>query len=187
MELNVRRSGTVKTVLMTEVKPSQKTEIKQTAQPVKDEADWSSKAIAYLQRTREEMMEEASKKQEMDYLYTDMEQQKKKMDQLEKMLRTQRLCMKIAASIMRGDRVPPEDMKYLAEHDPDGFKLAMAMRKPKRNPEKCKSVLKDEDKRSEPSESGERYGETVSGSESTALASGGADSENPSNGGGGMA
>ncbi len=174
MELNIRRSGPVKTILTTEAKPSQKTNIKQTAQPVKDEADWSSKAIAYLQRTQEEIMEEASRKLEIDNMLTDMEQQKKKLDQMEKMLRIQRLCMKIAASIMRGDRVPPEDMEYLAEHDPDGFKLAMAMRKPKRNPEQCKSVLKDEDKHSESAESGEGSGEAVSGPESTAPAAGGA-------------
>ncbi len=183
MELNVRRSGPLQTVLMTEVKPSKKTNIEQAAHPVKDEADWSSKAIAYLQRTQEEIMEEARKKQEIDNALTDMEQKKKQMDQLEKMLRTQRLCMKIAASIMRGDRVPPEDMKYLEEHDPDGFKLAMAMRKPKRNPEQCKSVLKDEDKRSESAESGENPGEAASGSEGTLSASGGAASGAASAGG----
>ncbi len=183
MEFSVRMNGPAKTVLTTEAKPSQKTNTKQAAQPVKDEADWSSKAIAYLQRTQEEIMKEASKKQEMDYLYTDMEQKKKKMDQLEKMLRTQRLCMKIAASIMRGDRVPPEDMEYLAQHDPDGFKLAMAMRKPKRNPEQCKSVLKDEDKRSGSAESGEGSGEAASGSKNMAPASGGAASGGASDGG----
>lgn len=96
-------------------------------------------------------MKQAQKKraQESDPLFSDMEQQKKKLDALQKQLRMQKLCNKIAASIMRGDRVPPEDLKYLAQHDIDGYKLALAMRRPKRNPEKCKSVLKDEDKRPE--------------------------------------
>ncbi len=183
MELNVRMNGPVKTVLTTEAKPPQKTDIKQTALPVKDEADWSSKAIAYLQRAQKEIWEEARNKQEIDNMLTDMEQQKKKLDQMKKMLRIQRLCMKIAASIMRGDRVPPEDMKYLEEHDPDGFKLAMAMRKPKRNPENCKSVLKDEDKFSEPAESGKSSVETASGSEITAPAADGAASGCASGGG----
>jgi len=184
MELNVRRSGLVQTVWTTEAKPSQKTNSGQVSRPVTDAADWSSKAIAYLQRTQEEIMEEASKKQEMDNMLTDMEQKKKKMDQLEKMLRSQRLCMKIAARIMRGDRVPPEDMKYLEEHDPDGFKLAMAMRKPKRNPENCKSVLKDEDKHPKQAESEDNSGETASGSESAAPAAGSAASGGASDSGG---
>ena len=40
----------------------------------------------------------------------------------------------IAASIMRGDRVPPEDMAYLMNNDPEGYKLAMAMRRENPDP-----------------------------------------------------
>ncbi len=61
-------------------------------------------------------------------------------------LKTTDKCQKIAARIMRGDKVPPQDERYLRENDPEGYKLAMAMRTPKRNPKKWKSVLDKEDK-----------------------------------------
>ena len=70
-------------------------------------------------------------------------------------MKTMQRCQKIAARIMRGDKVPPEDERYLMENDPDGYKLAMAMRTPKRNPKKWESVLKEEDKTSESQSTGE--------------------------------
>ena len=57
-----------------------------------------------------------------------------------------RKCQKIAASIMKGNRVPPEDLEYLMKNDPDGYKLAMAMRRENPDPEDEKSVLDDEDR-----------------------------------------
>lgn len=76
------------------------------------------------------------------------------LDALSKEMDTMQKCQKIAARIMRGDKVPPEDERYLMEHDPTGFKLAMAARKPKRKPKKWKSVLTDEDKNGPSSRSG---------------------------------
>jgi len=66
-------------------------------------------------------------------------------DALGEQMKTMERCHKIAARIMRGDRVPPQDEQYLRMNDPDGYKLAMAMRTPKRNPKKWQSVLKKED------------------------------------------
>ena len=57
-----------------------------------------------------------------------------------------RFSASIAARIARGDKVPPEDERYLLERDPTGFKLAMASRRPKRKPKQWKSALTDEDK-----------------------------------------
>lgn len=81
-------------------------------------------------------------------------------------------CMKIAANIMKGKKVPPEDEQYLMEHDPEGYKLTIAMRKPPKDDEECESVLDKEDRSSgETSETGE-----------AAPAEGGGDA--PSSGGG---
>lgn len=66
-------------------------------------------------------------------------------DALGEQMKTMERCHRIAARIMRGDKVPPQDEQYLRMNDPDGYKLSMAMRTPKRNPKKWQSVLKKED------------------------------------------
>lgn len=76
-------------------------------------------------------------------------------------MKTMERCHKIAARIMRGDKVPPEDEQYLRLNDPDGYKLAMAMRTPKRNPKKWKSVLKEEDQDSASRQSAEESAEAA--------------------------
>ena len=68
------------------------------------------------------------------------------LDLLSNGLRVLELCQKIAASIMKGNRVPPEDLEFLMKNDPDGYRLAMAMRRHNPDPEDEKSVLTDEDK-----------------------------------------
>ncbi len=77
-------------------------------------------------------------------------------------LKAMRKCQEIASRIMRGDKVPPQDEAYLREHDPDGYKLAMAMRQPKKDPKEWESVLDEEDKSSE-SASGESTEASSSG------------------------
>ena len=71
---------------------------------------------------------------------------KSELDIMEKQLKAQEKCQKIAARIMRGDRVPPEDLEYLMNNDPEGYKRAMAMRRIKKDPEDCESVLDEEDR-----------------------------------------
>lgn len=59
-------------------------------------------------------------------------------------------CQKIASSMMQGDRVPPEDEKYLMKHDPELYRLVMASRMLKReDPEDKESVLDEEDRKAE--------------------------------------
>ena len=67
--------------------------------------------------------------------------------------------LKIAASIMKGDRVPPEDLEYLMKNDPEGYKLALALRREKEDPEDCESVLGNKEETGSAQESG---GETAS-------------------------
>ena len=79
-------------------------------------------------------------------------------DALGEQMKTMERCHKIAARIMRGDKVPPQDEQYLMLNDPDGYKLALAMRKPKRNPKEWESVLKDGEKKQDQSQAAESSG-----------------------------
>ncbi|MGI6255473.1 MAG: hypothetical protein ACOYJZ_07540 [Acutalibacter sp.] len=90
------------------------------------------------------------------------------LDALEEAMDILEACSKIAASIMKGDQVPLEDLRYLMDHDPQGYQLAMAMRRPKEDPEKCKSVLSEEDQQASekasveaPAEGGSAGGEVT--------------------------
>lgn len=68
------------------------------------------------------------------------------LDAMNKRLKAALKCQKIAARIMAGDKVPLEDRRYLENGDPEGYKLALAMRKPKKDPKEWESVLDEEDK-----------------------------------------
>lgn len=76
-----------------------------------------------------------------------METEEEQLDGLSEALDIQMKCLKIAMNMMKGKKVPPEDERYLMEHDPNGYKMAMAMKVLAREDKKeCKSVLDDEDK-----------------------------------------
>ena len=45
-------------------------------------------------------------------------------------LKVKERCQKIMSRLMKGDKVPPKDMQYLAQNDMEAYKLAMAARKP---------------------------------------------------------
>lgn len=75
-----------------------------------------------------------------------LEHKKQALDDLDRKLKVLSKCQKIAASIMKGNRVPPEDLAYLMEHDSAGYKLAMAMRRHNPDPKDVESVLDEEDK-----------------------------------------
>ena len=95
------------------------------------------------------------------------------LDLLEKALDVQDKCLKIAASIMKGNRVPPEDLEYLMNNDPEGYKLAMALRRENPDPEDEKSVLDDEDKNGGSTDRADSGGDTPSVSEAEASSGGG--------------
>ena len=50
-----------------------------------------------------------------------------------------------SSPFMAGDKVPPEDEKFLQESDPAGYQLAMAARKVKRDPKEWESALEKEE------------------------------------------
>ncbi|WP_322199837.1 hypothetical protein [Acutalibacter intestini] len=73
------------------------------------------------------------------------EQSKQQADTMKKALDQMKKCMKIASSIQKGNKVPPEDENYLLEHDPQAYVMAMLLREMKEKPKKEKSVLDKED------------------------------------------
>lgn len=90
------------------------------------------------------------------------------LDHMKKELDVMDKCARISASISSGDRVPPEDLKYLKEHDMNAYRLAMVTRKPKKDPTDKESVLSEEDK----AELEGRSTESTSGGGSSAPAEG---------------
>ena len=53
-------------------------------------------------------------------------------------------CMKIASNLMKGKRVPPRDLKYLMEHEPKLYQMAMSLRRPSKDDEDSDPVITDE-------------------------------------------
>lgn len=141
---------------------------KAPAQPVKaqtptDKVSLSQQALAFVQEQNRKMWEAAQQREQrrqarLDDSLSAMESTKNDLDIMEKQLEVMNKCQKIAASIMKGNRVPPEDLEYLMNNDPEGYKLAMALRRENPDPEDEKSVLDDEDRNggsAEKSDSGE--------------------------------
>ena len=116
-----------------------------------DQLSLSQQALAYAEEQRQKLWgsaqeEEGRHQGHLDSLLDAMETKKDELDSMSEKLKTLSKCQKIAAAIMRGDRVPPEDLRYLMEHDKEGYKMALAMRRPKKDPEEVESVLDEEDR-----------------------------------------
>ena len=98
------------------------------ARQAADKLTLSRQALGYLQEQSRLAWEREQRRQSrMDDSFSALDTAKDQLDAMEKKLKVMNKCQKIAASIMRGDRVPPEDMAYLMNNDPEGYKLAMAM------------------------------------------------------------
>jgi hypothetical protein len=149
-----------------EVNPSKRAYSIQTQSTVKqaektstttrtDRLALSRQAVAYLEENNRRIQEQAQEKseQEDDGDVTSDGGASDILDTLGKAMKEMEKCAKIAASIMKGKRVPLEDLRYLMEHDIKGYQLAMAMRKPEKDDKEEKSVLDDEDRNGNTTES----------------------------------
>lgn len=149
----------------------------------------SRQAVAFLEennrRIQEQIQLDAEKKNKDNKSTASDGGASNLLDSLDKAMDVMRKCQKIAAAIMKGKRVPPEDLRYLMEHDPNGYKMAMAMRKPEKDDEEVESVLDEEDLKGESApKSSESCGmsaptSTASSAES-ASGSGGESGDSPS-------
>lgn len=53
-------------------------------------------------------------------------------------------CLEIASRIMKGDKVPQADIRFLAEKQPELYSSAIFMKQNSDNPKRHKSLLEDE-------------------------------------------
>lgn len=112
-----------------------------------DKVSLSQQALTWLDRRAELDREREMRRQERQSdILSGLESKKQALDGLDKKLKVLSKCQKIAASIMKGNHVPPEDLRYLMDNDPAGYKLAMTMRRENPDPEDEKSVLDEEDR-----------------------------------------
>lgn len=151
----------------------------QTSKPQEpaDKLTLSQQALAFVEEQNRSMWDAAQERKQgqgrIGGMLDAMETKKNELDTMSKNLKLMNKCQKIAAAIMRGDRVPPEDLQYLMEHDNESYKLAMALRKPKKDPKDVESVLDDEDRKAGSSEESRDSGETPSVSAPEASSGGG--------------
>lgn len=157
--MEVRRMLWGESALPAAAKPAQKGARKTAPRLSADRLELSRQWVEAMEEQRartQAAMLAGGKKAEEDSggLLGYMETEEDKLDAMSEQLDTQMKCLKIAMNIMKGKKVPPEDERYLMEHDPDGYKLAIAMKSmTKEDKKECESVLDDEDK--EGGESGE--------------------------------
>lgn len=116
-----------------------------------DRLSLSRQAVDYLERQNREFQEKLEQHrresaERVTHIGLGKAHSEDELKGLDKSMKTMQKCQKIAARIMRGDKVPPEDEQYLMNNDPEGYKLALALRKPKKHPKEWKSVLDDEDR-----------------------------------------
>ena len=118
-----------------------------------DKLSVSAQAVAWLEEQNRKMWESTQERERkkqgwLDSCLDDMGSKKEELDDLARQLDVLEKCQKIAASIIKGNNVPPKDLEYLMNNDPDGYKLAMALRRQNPDPEDEKSVLDDEEQNS---------------------------------------
>ena len=138
-----------------------------------DKLTLSRQAVAFVEEQSRKMWDEVREREQrrQERMNSAAKPASGELDLLSNGLRVLELCQKIAASIMKGNNVPPEDLKFLMENDPDGYRLAMAMRRHNPDPEEEESVLTDEDKNG--GSTGETGGGEAPSVESAAPAGGG--------------
>lgn len=129
-------------------------------QPRADRVSLSRQAVSFLDEQNRRMWQyqqerEQRRQSRLDSELSALDSAKSRLKRMEDELDILSKCQKIAASIMKGNRVPAEDLRYLMEHDQAGYKLAMAMRRHNPDPEDEESVLDEEDRNGAVKGSGE--------------------------------
>ena len=104
----------------------------QTARPQAptDKVTLSRQALAFVQEQNQKMWDAAQQREQrrqdrMADRLSALDSAKSEMDLLNKGLKVLNKCQKIAASIMKGNRVPPEDLEYLMNNDPEDEKSVL--------------------------------------------------------------
>lgn len=153
---------------------------KSAQRPAADRCTLSRQALNYLEQQNQLTRELEERQARQRERLAQAQDKSGELDLLSMGLKVLEACQKIAASIMKGDKVPIKDLKFLMENDPAGYKLAMAMRREKKDPEEVESVL-DEMEQSASAEGTEGGGESPAAG--AAAPSGGASSGAETSGG----
>lgn len=149
--------------------------------PAADRCTLSRQALSYLEQQNQLERELEERQARQRDRFGQVQDKSDELDMLSMGLKVLEACQKIAASLMKGDRVPLKDLKFLMENDPAGYKLAMALRKEKKDPEEVESVLEDEEQPA--CAEGEDGGGEAPAAASGGSASGGAPSGGETSGG----
>lgn len=120
------------------------------------------KAAEAFKKKQQEIQEKREREAEKSMLEKELENSDKQADAIGDSIETFSKCMKIASRIAKGDIVPPKDLKYLAEHEPDLYKQAIIMRVPNDKPKKHKSIVEDEDEKADSTQESGESGEASS-------------------------
>lgn len=116
--------------------------------PGSDQVTLSRQGAAWLLAQEQERVRRQAAQKEKNWWQLDSIQREEEsgspLDSLHKDMKKQQICHRIAARVMAGDKVPPEDLKYLMENDLQGYQLAMAARMPKEKPREWDSALEEE-------------------------------------------
>ena len=171
----LRRNAQVDKIMERKTKAPDTPAGTRTAQPKEpvDKFTLSRQAVAFVEEQSRKMWDGVREREQQRQRRMNAEPSNGELDLLSQGLKVLEMCQKIAASIMKGDNVPPEDLKFLMENDPDGYRLAMAMRRHKEDPEDVDSVLEDEENQN-------RSAESTGGGEAPSV-----EAAAPSEGGGG--
>ena len=127
-----------------------------------DKLTLSRQAVAFVEEQSRKMWDEVREREQQRHSRMNARPSSGELDLLSQGLKVLELCEKIAASIIKGDKVPPEDLRFLMENDPDGYRLAMALRRHKEDPEEVDSVLEDGEKKGGSAEGTDDAGEAPS-------------------------
>ncbi len=112
-----------------------------------DKCTLSRQALSYLEEQNRLTQELEKRRARQEDKWGKTRNKSGELDMLSKQMEMMEACMKIARSIMKGDKVPMKDLKFLMENDPAGYKLAMALRRNNPDPEEMDSVVEEMEKR----------------------------------------
>ena len=100
-----------------------------TGRPARDSEAERLHALAQAQKQAELVRQQARE---------EAERARETAEAMAKWLDARLKCLKIASRIMSGDRVPPEDSRFLLENDPKLYQMAVTGRLPKEDPKEHK-------------------------------------------------
>ena len=152
--MEIRRILTGGTAKPAPARPAKKAEQKPAARPSADRLELSRQWVEGMEEQRAQvesaLLAGRNKKKQSSGILDMLDgssAESAELDAEAEAFKIQQKCLEIAMRIMQGKRVPPEDERYLMEHDPEGYKLAVVARQiSEPDDEECESVLDEEDK-----------------------------------------